>query len=103
MLPDIASSMSESVGCGLLASNAAADLRAGHAEHVAQHPEERRVAVGIDAVCIPVDFNAEGHRCSPAQTRLIVTSMLPRVALEYGQIWCASSARAWATSRATPG
>ena len=40
---------------------AAAELRAGHAEHVAQHPQKRRVAVDIDAVCGPVDFNREGH------------------------------------------
>ena len=136
MLPDIASSMSESVGCGLLASSAdsghdlarlavaalndlavepglldlgarrcppiasivvisevptlskavmqertggavemhgagaaerdpAAELCAGHAEHVAQHPEEWRVAIDIDAVCVPVDFNGEGHGVSP--------------------------------------
>ena len=34
----------------------AAELCAGHAEHVAQHPEERRVAVDIDGVCVSVDF-----------------------------------------------
>src|SRR5260370_1180774 len=39
----------------------------------------------------------------PAQTRLITTSILPRVALEYGHVWSASSTRAWATSRSTPG
>lgn len=27
---------------------------------------------------------------TPAQTTLIATSTLPRVAREYGQIWCAS-------------
>jgi len=42
-------------------------------------------------------------RIQPAQTSLIATSMLPRVALEYGQIWSASSSSAWATSRARPG
>src|SRR5215831_1746724 len=122
MFPDIASSISESVGCGLLASSAeaalddfevepgpldlgashrradrlnrsdlggahavdegdtgtgrsavdmhragatqrhaAAELRARHAEHVAQHPEQRRVAVDIDAVRAAVDFDGEGH------------------------------------------
>ena len=45
--------------------HAAAQLRAGDAEYVAQHPEERRVAVYIDAVCIAVDFNGEGHGFFP--------------------------------------
>ena len=37
------------------------------------------------------------------QTRLMVTSMLPRVALEYGQVWCAASTSFCATSRSRPG
>ena len=37
------------------------------------------------------------------QTTLIVTSTLPRMALEYGQVWWAASARASATSRSKPG
>src|SRR6267378_2935494 len=61
MLPDIASLISESVGCGLLASSATADIRAGHAEHVAQHPKERRVAVDIDCAIDAVDFDYGGH------------------------------------------
>jgi hypothetical protein len=32
-----------------------------HAEHVAQHPVERRVAIDIDLVRVSVDFNDEGH------------------------------------------
>ena len=48
-------------GAGAAQRHAAAELRAGHAEHVAQHPEQRRVAVDIDAVCSPVDFDGEGH------------------------------------------
>ena len=48
-------------GAGAAERHAAAELRAGHAEHVAQHPEEWRVAVNIDAMCVPVDFNGEGH------------------------------------------
>src|SRR6266403_793298 len=39
----------------------------------------------------------------PAQTTLIVTSMLPRVAWEYGHTWCAASTRAWAAWRSIPG
>jgi hypothetical protein len=50
---------------GAAQRHAAAELRAGHAQHVAQHPEERRVVVDIDAVCVPVHFNGEGHRASP--------------------------------------
>ncbi len=38
-----------------------------------------------------------------AQTRLIVTSTLPRVAFEYGQIFSASSIRFFATTRSKPG
>src|SRR5439155_26692752 len=41
--------------------HAAAELRAGHAKHVAQDPEQRRVAIDIDAVCVAVDFDGEGH------------------------------------------
>jgi hypothetical protein len=40
---------------------AAAELRARHAQHVAQDPEERRVAVHIDAAYGPVDFDSKGH------------------------------------------
>ena len=29
--------------------------------------------------------------------------MFPRVALEYGHVWCAASTRAWATSGSKPG
>ena len=46
---------------GAAQRHAAAEFRAGHAEHVAQHPEERRVAVDIDAVRSSVDFDREGH------------------------------------------
>ena len=110
-------------------------------KHVAQHPQQRRVAVDIDIVCRPVDFDGKGHdvlssrvgnrnrrrhsRCCGAHahsarrlqgarrerasaarstaTSVTATSMLPRVAFEYGQFSCASSTRLWATSRAIPG
>src|SRR5262249_12029877 len=42
--------------------HAATELGAGHAEHVAQHPQERRVAVDVDAVRSAVDFDPESHR-----------------------------------------
>jgi hypothetical protein len=41
--------------------DSAAELRAGHAEHVAQHPQEWRVAIDIDAVRLTVDFYSEDH------------------------------------------
>jgi hypothetical protein len=41
--------------------HAAAKLRAGHAEHVTRHPQRRRIAVDIDAVYVPIDFDGEGH------------------------------------------
>src|SRR5438128_2288792 len=36
-------------------------------------------------------------------TKLIFTSMLPRVAFEYGHTWCAASTNAWACARSMPG
>jgi hypothetical protein len=39
----------------------------------------------------------------PAQSSVVVTSMFPWVALEYGQIPCAASSSSWPTSRSTPG
>src|SRR5215831_16918494 len=43
--------------------HAAAELRAGHAEHVAQHPQERRVAVDIDLALSSVYFDFVDHNC----------------------------------------
>ena len=37
------------------------ELRAGHAEHVAQHPQERGVAVDIDHPIDAVDLDCGGH------------------------------------------
>ena len=48
-------------GAGAAERHAAAELRAGHAEHVAQHPEKWRVAVDIDALPAAVDFDGGGH------------------------------------------
>src|SRR5438270_283078 len=48
-------------GASAAQCHAAAELRAGHAQHVAQHPKQRRVAVDIDAMRLTVDFNGEGH------------------------------------------
>src|SRR5215468_3889996 len=48
-------------GAGAAQGHAAAELRAGHAENVAQHPEQRRIAVDINLVGVSVDFNAKRH------------------------------------------
>src|SRR5437879_2274490 len=39
----------------------ATELGAGHAQDIARHPEHRRVVVDIDAMCLPVDSDGEGH------------------------------------------
>src|SRR5262245_19751415 len=41
--------------------HAAAELRSGHAEHVPQYPQQRRVAVDIDAQLAAVNLDDEGH------------------------------------------
>src|SRR6266436_2662862 len=48
-------------GAGAAERHAAAELRAGHAEHVAQHPKQGRVAVDIDGVRGSVDLDGETH------------------------------------------
>src|SRR5256885_9391543 len=40
----------------------ATELRAGHTQDVAHHPEHWRIVVDIDAVHLPVDSNGEGHK-----------------------------------------
>jgi hypothetical protein len=74
-------------GAGATQRLAAAEFGAGHPQHVAQHPEQRRIAIDIGRVRLPVDLNDEGHRAllfaGTDQTSLIATSMLPRVPLEY--------------------
>jgi hypothetical protein len=42
-------------------ANTAAKFRAGHAEHVTEHPQQRCVAVDINAVTVSVDFDDQGH------------------------------------------
>jgi hypothetical protein len=48
-------------GAGAAKRHAAAELRSGHAEHVAQHPEQRRVVIDIDALRVFVDLDGERH------------------------------------------
>src|SRR5262245_5690445 len=47
---------------GTAQRHAAAELGAGHAEHVAQHPQERGVAVDVDRPVDAIDPNRGGHR-----------------------------------------
>jgi hypothetical protein len=49
-------------GAGAAQRPAATEFRAGHAEHVAQHPKQRGVPVDIGLVIVAVDFDFEGHR-----------------------------------------
>src|SRR5712691_9070069 len=42
-------------------SEAATELRAGHSEHIAKHPEQRRVVVEIDAAGFAVDCQRMWH------------------------------------------
>src|SRR5262249_23002761 len=88
-------------GAGAALGDAAAGFRAGQPQHVTQHPEQRRGGVDINRVRGSVDFDWECHR--GPQSRLMATSMLLRVAFEYGQILCASSIRARAVARSMPG
>src|ERR1700738_2875509 len=92
-------------GAGATQCHAATEFCAGHAEHVPQDPEQRCVAVDIDAVLPSIDVDIKGHdafsflalnagtQCTrhlrarttlPVQphSRLKATSMLPRVAFE---------------------
>src|SRR5512132_2392742 len=48
-------------GAGAAERHPAAELRAGHAEHVAQHPQERGVTVDIDGPSEAVDLDCGGH------------------------------------------
>ena len=52
-------------GASAVKPHAAPKLRSRHSEHVAQHPQKRCVAVDIDAVSLPIDFDAEGHGVFP--------------------------------------
>jgi hypothetical protein len=49
--------------------HAAAELRAGHADDVAQHPEERGIAVDIDGVIGSIDLDRKGHGYFPVGYR----------------------------------
>src|SRR6266496_1143809 len=65
--------------------HAAAEFRAGHPEHVAQHPEQRRVVVDIDAAGFDVDSQRMWH------LSLLIMG-LPSVGLAWGNVSMSSSA-----------
>src|SRR5205823_12863261 len=48
-------------GAGAALGHAAAELGAGHAEHVAQHPEQRHLGWSVDLVIDAVDYESD-HR-----------------------------------------
>src|SRR5918999_974370 len=48
-------------GAGAAQRRAATELRTGHAENVAQDPEQWRVAVDVDVACGSVDLDGERH------------------------------------------
>src|SRR6202011_4403504 len=50
---------------GAAESCAAAELGAGHAEHVAQHPQKRSIAVDVCDPIYAVYFDRIGHECLP--------------------------------------
>src|SRR6266550_4530751 len=52
-------------GAGAAERHAAAELRAGHAEHVAQYPQERSVAINIDRPIDAVDLDCGCHGSPP--------------------------------------
>jgi hypothetical protein len=64
---------------GAAERHAAAELRAGHAEHVTQHSEKRRVAVDIDGVIHAVDLNRRSHIESPFRGQVDDPAMSRRI------------------------
>ena len=48
-------------GAGAALPDAAAELRPGHAKHVAHDPKKRNVAVDIHCSVLAVDFDLIGH------------------------------------------
>src|SRR5258705_5912577 len=52
-------------GAGAALSDTAAELRAGHAQRIAQHPKERRLRLDIDVDILAVDLERK-HRRPPS-------------------------------------
>src|SRR5262249_45935372 len=79
---------------GTAQRHAAAELGARHAEHVAQHPQERGVAVNVDRPVDAIDPNRGGHRDLQA-SRVDRACGRQRSSLSHhgSQIWQAYPAR----------
>jgi hypothetical protein len=73
-------------GAGAAERHATAELRAGHAEHVAQHPEERCVAVDIDTMRGSVDFDEEGHGCLEVVGGMATETMTALLGVRFASI-----------------
>lgn len=80
--------------------------------HVGGHnlePVRDLLMAAIDPSDISFAWSARPPPCAepgdgrPHHTKSIRTAMFPRVAFEYGQVWCARSTIVCATSRGTPG
>ena len=56
-------------GAGPAFRDAAAEFRAGQADHVAQYPEKRRIGLDIDLPGCSVDFDCD--HCGSAQSRVM--------------------------------
>src|ERR1700676_4386018 len=72
--------------------HAAAELRAGHAEHIAQHPEQRCIAIDIHRPTCPVYLERKSHgslRTEPgeiASESTVTTIALAGVAVLHGLV-----------------
>jgi hypothetical protein len=54
-------------GAGAAKRHSAAELGAGHAEHVTQDPQQGDVGIDVDGVRGAVDFDSEGHWLAPTR------------------------------------
>src|SRR6266496_901520 len=72
-------------GAGAAKRGAAAEFRAGHSQHVAKNPEQRRVVVDIDAASSAVD-------CQRMRHLSLLIMGLPSVGLAWGNVSMSSSA-----------
>lgn len=52
-------------GAGSTKSDAAAEFRTAHAENIPQNPEQRRIAIDVDAVSGSINSYSKGHLSQP--------------------------------------
>lgn len=50
---------------GAAQRHTAAELRTRHTQNVAQHPQQRCIAIDVDVMCCPINIDGEGHMRSP--------------------------------------